>query len=92
MPFGFESPRLHFRKVQLSSAESNRAPLFSFSERESVRILPVPSIVICRQLAFVRYQVAQPDWKFHLSVINIDGTGLKTITPDTLRDLLRPDW
>ncbi|MDP9204357.1 MAG: hypothetical protein M3P12_02730 [Gemmatimonadota bacterium] len=45
-----------------------------------------------RQLVFVRYQVAQPDWKFHLNMINLDGTGLKSITPDTLQDILRPDW
>ncbi|HEV7593916.1 MAG TPA: hypothetical protein VGO33_02880 [Gemmatimonadaceae bacterium] len=44
------------------------------------------------QLVFVRYQVAQPDWKFHLNVINVDGSGLKSITPDTLRDILQPDW
>jgi Tol biopolymer transport system component len=44
------------------------------------------------QLVFVRYQVAQPDLKFHLNVINADGTGLKTITPDSLQSILKPDW
>jgi Tol biopolymer transport system component len=44
------------------------------------------------QLVFVRYQVALPDFKFHLHVINTDGTGLKSITPDTLRTVLHPDW
>jgi Tol biopolymer transport system component len=44
------------------------------------------------RLVFVRYQVAQPDLKFHLNVINGDGTGLKTITPDSLQSILRPDW
>jgi TolB protein len=44
------------------------------------------------QLVFVRYQVAQPDLKFHLNVINADGTGLKTITPDSLQSIAKPDW
>jgi len=45
-----------------------------------------------RQLVFIRYQIAQPPYTFHLNVINVDGTGLKSITPDTLRDILDPDW
>jgi Tol biopolymer transport system component len=44
------------------------------------------------RVVFVRYQIAQPDWKFHLNVINADGTDLKNITPDSLQDILRPDW
>jgi Tol biopolymer transport system component len=43
------------------------------------------------RLAFVRYQDTQPGVKFRLSVINADGSGLKSITADTLR-ILRIDW
>jgi Tol biopolymer transport system component len=44
------------------------------------------------QLVFIHYDVSQPTLKFHLNVINADGSGQKNITPDSLQDILRPDW
>jgi Tol biopolymer transport system component len=44
------------------------------------------------QLVFIHYDVSQPTFTFHLNVINADGTGQKSITPDSLQDILRPDW
>src|SRR5687768_3678363 len=41
---GFESPRLHFSEVHQSLAESNRAPLFSFSEGKRVHHFQLESI------------------------------------------------
>ncbi|MDQ6769973.1 MAG: hypothetical protein M3Z54_08300 [Gemmatimonadota bacterium] len=45
-----------------------------------------------KQLVFIRFQVAQPDWTFQLNVINADGSGLKSITPDTFHGMVQPDW
>jgi Tol biopolymer transport system component len=44
------------------------------------------------QLVFIHYDVSQPTFTFHLNVIDADGTGQKSITPDSLQDILHPDW